>query len=398
MEFRPDPTWAVVTGLGAAYLVFSSGIETRPGSAGVAGMLFALAILVKPTTFAMTGVVFLGCWGARTVLQIIWPQENTPRIVWRAHAIFLGVFLLITLPYLSLNGMHIWNYFWSNSFGANKDVWQHPGDWQEQLLYYLTRGGAKSNIGASGLLVLAPGLVAYGYLLIVQTWRYRMQLVAISLLLVGVYTANVLGNAKTPFLGGAIYGIAYLLAAVCIGEMVRLLLPQFRSTRWVATIVIALMATGGWMLHRWPPYSVWDTGFASNYALSTQAFANHLKHAKAVSETDLVLLTQSGPVVPEVIQGKVLRHNLPFDVQSAAFHPDLVSALPGYPEGTMIVVPEPNAMGTTPVLPIAEQIPTILDTLGRSDQYVQVLSWSTVDGKKVFVWRKGDEVGQGTEP
>ena len=387
MEFRPDPLWAVVTGFGVCWIWMDERATSAPWRSMLAGLLFGAALVIKPTTFAMTVLVFISSWVGRQILTAIFHSQSWKQQAWKMNLGFLMALALMAGPYFLYNGAYVWGYFWDNSFGINKDVWQHPGDLREQITYYLTGGGGESNIGVPGTILLVSGALAGLFWLWKSNWEKRLQLAALFCALFCVYAVNVYGNAKTPFLGGAIYSIAYFFAAACLAHVAT---RMFEGAKWKKyTVYGASLALAGVLLflQTWPPYSVWNRKLAGTYETNTEAFSLLLSRYEEALP-DIVLLTQLGPVVPEALSMQIIDHDWPVRVLSMAFDRDPLKTAKEQEPGTWIVTPEPGTMGTTPHLPIEENLGMFIDWLDTNPEWEVLTRWSTLDGNEIITWVK----------
>ncbi|MCX7414424.1 MAG: hypothetical protein NTW36_13430 [Planctomycetia bacterium] len=223
VEFRPDITWAVVTGFGVVWMVTREQLFRAPPRAAFAGCCMAAALLIKPTTFVMTVLLFGGAAVSRVIPRLSrWQVEEENAVNQRSNPVlglmaFSGVLLALAGPYWWFFGHDIWTYFWVNSFGVNKAVWAYPGTSAQALRFYLTGEAARSNVGYSGWVLALASLTCTVFLFASRTalrWRLAVLLTA----LLASFTINALAEMKSPFLGGAIYGLWLFGTAYAFAE------------------------------------------------------------------------------------------------------------------------------------------------------------------------------------
>ena len=74
VEFRPDIAWAVSIGFGVVFTVTSEEVFQNPRRAALAGLFLALALVIKPSTFVMTLLLYSGAIFSR-VIAAVWKNR-----------------------------------------------------------------------------------------------------------------------------------------------------------------------------------------------------------------------------------------------------------------------------------------------------------------------------------
>ncbi len=169
-DFRPD----IALGFATAAMVwwFSRGLAYGEHRAFTwAGIAFGAALLIKPAFFAHTLALALGLSGIHLLLLVspgVGAQILRPQL--RDLGRFLLIGLLMALPHFAVAGGAIFTYFWSNTQGANSDLWSlsavlSPG---AVALVFL-----KMQVTAGYQLLLAASLVIFGLAWTIYTKNYR---------------------------------------------------------------------------------------------------------------------------------------------------------------------------------------------------------------------------------
>jgi len=139
-EFRPDIALGLTTALMAWFLV-QAALERRPRRAGLAGLMLAASLVVKPTFFAHTLAL---ATGLATALWLAGRYAASPRLEVafpvRLAALFLGIGIAAAFPFYLVNGAEAIGYFWTHTFGAKGGVWIVPrgpqSPWQLLQLFW----------------------------------------------------------------------------------------------------------------------------------------------------------------------------------------------------------------------------------------------------------------------
>lgn len=383
LEFRPDLAWGILVGAMGALLVTKRSVFRSWRTAMCVGLLLAACLLTKPTTFAMTGLIFAG--GTLASFVVGW-FENRSR-VWMGESMrgFLVSVLIagfLVLPYLIYEGAHIWEYFIKNSFGLQKDIWKFSGDWKEQLGFYLTGWGGQSNLGLVGLLLFIWIVLAMMAIALRGTQGDRLRIVFGVILVVCVYAVNTMALAKTPFLGAAIYGSILFLTAWLLGEL-WILFPKFRTNLVVAWWATAFLAC---VFFRWPPVSVLDPELAEFQKSAHREVYGVIQASPNLGSESRVLVLQPGPVIPEVLALWAVRDGKPFRHASGAVISTEQDLLKEFSLAQIVISQNPGLMGAPPYLPVESLLALANTILQEEASFIRLGTYSGSGEGSLYIY------------
>jgi hypothetical protein len=391
VEFRPDIAWAVVTGFGVVWMVTNRTVFRHIGNSIFAGLLFGIALLIKPSTFVMTSLLFSGAIISRFIHSFLNREEKLnqqkKKVVFGVIA-FAASLIVIAGPYYLFFWNETWNYFWDNSFGINKAVWSYKKSTVNSFLFYFAGDGWKSDIRISGSLISLLSLIL-GIRLFRDRPILRWKISMIWLATLATLFVNTIAGMKSPFLGGAIYGIwffgcAYFIAEYYVTTAVRTEggLKLFKRIL-IACCFLTLIS------YSWPRHSNWskDRRGSQNYLNANQFMSHALKlHSDQLPKS--ILFVQTGPVVMEDIGLWFAFHNIQVKLDSAAFCRSEDNFSDKYRINDWIVIQEPKTMGYTPAMPCETLISNFKNILDADENYKIISSTSAMDGKKIWLYAK----------
>lgn len=398
VEFRPDIAWALTTGFGVVFLVTESEVFRDPRKAALAGLWLGLSLLIKPSTFVMTCILYCGAVASR-IIEALWSRGKRQNqngteggkviSLWAGVAFFLLTLLVVAGPYWARYGRTVANYFLENSFGTNKAVWVFVGTTSDSLRYYVTGDGAQCNIGRPGL-ILSFLSVGCFVLLWLKRPEWRWKLFVLVGLMMGALFINTIALMKSPFLGGGIYGLwiqscAFVIAGAypIAGQMM---------SRWGGTWrnwLLWIVAVAALLTYHWPPYSNWgaDRIGDKNYR-DADHFMTHLLEDHARSLPHGILFMQEGPILLENAGLWITMHGKVCAIQNGAFIPNSWGFQHTYPNYDWIVIQEPGVMGAALNMPSEKLLPEYLQILGKDPGVHPIASFTAANGKKVWVYEK----------
>jgi hypothetical protein len=392
VEFRPDIAWAICTGFGVVFLVTADEIFRSPRRAAVAAFFFASALLVKPSTFVMTILLFSGAIASRVAVTL-WEGRlrSSVRSLLLGIFVFVGVVIAVAGPYWWHFGKDAVNYFLENSFGANKAVWIFQGSLSKFLLYYAIGEGARSNVGLSGIIL---SLLSVGclYYLFFRKRKLRWKIISLISLLAAAFLVNTAAQMKSAFLGGGIYGIwlfasAYLIARTCTV----LRTEEVKDRTFWRNILLAstLLAV---IFYRWPSYSDWgrDRVGSSNYREINQKMKSFLdQHADHPPVN--ILFSQAEPIVMEATDLWFAFHHLKVQNGSAAFCRNETEFKQSYPSYDWVVLQECGTMGFAPNMPSEPHLAQFAEVINADTKYEVIKEFGTGNGKKIWIYARKDK-------
>lgn len=391
VEFRPDVAWGLVTGFGVVLIVTSEELFRRPRRAAAAGFVLGLALLVKPSTFAMTFLLFLGAILSRVAGAMgagEW-RRHFPRVIAGAGA-FLATVLVVAGPYGAGFGRHAWNYFMVNSFGANQAIWAFTGNRSDALLYYITGDAGRSNVGKSGSLIALLGLASLIYLAVKKP-KLRWRLAVPPGLCAGALAINTAAPMKSAFLGEGIYGVLFFGCAYLMAAAYEALGPHSRRGRegWRA-LALALVAIIALDKYRWPLCSNFarDKASCENYR-AADAFMRSLLDRHQNSPPLRIYFLQSGPIVCANAGRWCVVRKYKTVVNAGAWLNSEEQFRRLYPRQDWVVLQEPGMMGGTANLPSERLLPRFLEIIKADSNYGVLAEFVAGDGKKAWVYARG---------
>jgi len=395
VEFRPDIAWAVMTGFGVVWIVTPDRLFRRPGAAALAGVFAALAFLIKPSTFVMTTLLFLGAVLSRPLGVLISRKgPGSPVSALPGAAAFLGALLVVAGPYWWRYGNDAWAYFWENSFGANKQIWAYQGSLSESLLFYITGEATRSNVAISGQIIGILALACAVYLVLCRP-ELRWRIFVLFASLAGALLVNTVAQMKSPFLGGGIYGVWLFGSAFLMAETYRTLFDDSRASRagrgWSVALLGACLIAG-LLGYRWPDYSNWgkDRVRCDNYRAANDHMRDLLdRHMDSPPKS--ILFTQAEPIVMEDAGLWFAFHNLSARFGSVALNRTEKEFIDSYPSYDWLVMQEPGVMGFSENMPSEALLPRFLEIVKADPHYRAISEFTSMNGKKVWIFERSGE-------
>ncbi|MGH8475036.1 MAG: hypothetical protein ACRER2_04570, partial [Methylococcales bacterium] len=267
VEFRPDLCWAVVIGFCAVHAITCRDYFSAWRSPILHGLLFGLALLIKPSTFAITLVVFGYSAVSASAIQCMESRANlTIKTILSHIGAAIGLALILATPYWIPYWAKTWHYFWANSFGKNREIWETPGDFWHQANFYFSGPGAQNNLGYPGLVIVALS-VAASFMPAIRSDRIlRARTLALWGVVALSYAINSLAGMKSPFLAGALYGTLIISSAFLLNQAAMIWLASKARSSAALPVVTAILAVTAFSLYHWPDYSAgWHSEFGANH-------------------------------------------------------------------------------------------------------------------------------------
>jgi hypothetical protein len=388
LEFRPDFAWGFfVGGMGVA-LVTSRSIFQSWRKALLLGVLFAASLLAKPSTFAMTGVIFLGGTAASFLIAWVGGRDSKWMLLsvrgWAISVVTAGI---LVLPYILYEGSHIWEYFLINSFGEHKALWKFEGDIRAQMEYYLVGMGGVTSLGSVGWVLLFWTLLGLGAVF----WRGgkedRCRAVFGVLLVFGIYLVNTVATAKSVFLGAAIYGAFLFFSAWLLAEIWKIFVPYRRGTMvaWWASALLALF------LFQWPSYSRVDPGLAAHYRVMHGEAYRLIQNAVKGRSSPRILVLAPGPVIPEVLALWSARDGTPISPQNGGYILSEESLRRQLAAFDIVLSQDPGALGSNAFLPVEEFLPLATRLLDEDPAFERLGTFGCVERGQFYLFGRNDK-------
>jgi hypothetical protein len=353
-----------------------------------------LALLAKPSTFAMTALLFTGACLSRVIGHSFTAHRGeTKGNPWTGVCTLIGALFIVTAPYAYRFGRDAWCYFWDNTFGVNKEIWIYHGTQLESLLYYVSGVSFGSNITTSGMIITLLSLFCSIYL-VIQRPEIRLRIMFLFSCIGSTLLINTLAEMKSPFLGGGIYGVWLFGSAYVIGEacdtFINLSDKPERAAQWkYSTLILCAIFVAAAASYQWPAYSNWKKyrSYSENYRLAD----NHIKKLlddRAENAPKSILFTQAGPIVMENVGLWYSLHNRLVEINSATFCSNDKAFSELYPKYQWVFVQEQEVMGYERNMPSEVLMPRMLNVIKNDDRYHVISEFTALNGKKVWIYAR----------
>ncbi len=243
-NFRPDLACGLVTAALAFYIVREPWLGAGRRRHVLAGLGFALALVIKPTISPVTSLIVVAALGAATLTDVLRDRSRLRlRPIVTAWARCLGTGAVLAAPYYVLAARHLSAYVYRNTFGELKDVWSLRLSGSEQALYYLSGEGGRLML--AGWLYLWLALAA-ATLVIVLVRRDRAAVArapAVAAVIAVSYAAVTLPAHKNPFLGVVLPSLLLFAAIEMMVYLAKTETPKLATAagRWS---LVALLVAG----------------------------------------------------------------------------------------------------------------------------------------------------------
>jgi len=391
VEFRPDLCWATLVGFCAIFGISSRTYFTDWRQPAIHAVLFAVSLLVKPTTFPMTIFVF----GYSVCFQLAMEWHDRKALPWRNILKLMPIYVFVTFviagPYIIFFGSETWTYFREDVFGVNKGLWVYQGDLLHHLGYYLASGAAKSNLGYPGLII--------GCFFLAGTYDAVARRDAAGIRLAGglwgivaaVYLINTLPNLKSAFLGGAFYATLIFSAACLWNNAVTEFLRRHPQSKHLLTAGAIVLMSLSIMLYQWPKHSGrWTSVEGRNFNYVGKSVMNEIARLP-LPQNPMIVFTQTGPIIFENVEIWFLQRGQAVNIINLSFNDNISAFNKILGEADLILVQDPNSMGAFLRLPsesLQEQFRQILSTDPR---FTLVKKLEALDGKNIYIYFKNPQ-------
>ena len=388
-EFRPDLLLGLVTALLAWVLARKPSRHAVP----IAGFLMGMALLVKPTFFAHTLAIAFAAGVAGMVVSRMPSALATDAPKWSARQLVLALLLgcAIAVPYAVIGGKQILGYFWANTYGENRNVWNYAAELPlavvaEQSLPFLFKLGR-----FDGPATCAAAL-SFAFLLAGRRQRPEAWRVAQLLALAGLSAAIiVLGRQRSSYFFATMHWLLFFAALEGYAAFEATTPPasRWRPRTGFAVLLVALaIANGAMTFPLFPDYT--RRGSSWNARIVALVQEDLRRHPVSDPQGPRILVASGGPVnrgsLLWVARGRGLRFVAPEMLMVA----DGVAAQAVARSSDYIVVPRPTIETDDAALPVREiQVPLLRQM--RSDARFQPLSTlAPGDAFEVYANRQRD--------
>jgi hypothetical protein len=290
--------------------------------------------------------------------------------------------------YWAQHAPKILQYFYSNSFGENKDVWVFRGDLYERLFYYLGGAALQSNLGRMFLPLTAVYLAgSLEDIFRGRTLSIRLRGGGMLWMLLGVTVVNAFFSMKSPYLGGSFYGF------IIFGSIwyAKLYLEKMASI-WKAKpgrqlLLCGLLVAGAWTIYEYPAVGQLDPVAAQNQTLVNRKMLEDLEASGSDGVLN-VLFTQGNPVVDPYLEMEFIVRGRTLKRISAAHKRTLTEVIPILKKVEFVVVQDQKIRGAPgDLIPGELWQPELKAYLDQSDSWKLIAEYPMDDGKKVYLFR-----------
>jgi hypothetical protein len=390
VEFRPDVAWGIVVGFGVVLIVTSEKLFRSQRHAFLAGLPLGLALVIKPSTFVMTLLLFGGAITSRIIGAFLEKRLKPERTVALGIFSFLVAALVVAAPYWIFYGKEILSYFLDNAFGVNKSIWIYQGSRHDFLFYYLTGDGWRSAMWYPGTMIGILGIACLIYLSFRRP-DVRWKMASLILLMLGGLAVNSVAQIKSVFLASGLYGTfffsaSYLVASAWVSFDAG---KESRTHSWIKIGLLILLTVAAWSFYHWPDDSDWSGNRleGANYRKAKDFMEASLKkHADDFPKS--ILFMQSGPIIIETTGIYLESVHQRASLNSGAFYGGIDEFRQHYPWTDWIVIPEQGVMGSRLNLPSERLLPECLAILNNDSNFHQLGEFIAANGKKVWIYSK----------
>lgn len=251
-EFRPDPVWGLLVGLGLVINASTDLLAAGRRRLFALGLLFGLAILAKPTAAPASALVLAVAFSVKVFLTLLAVgRPHRPRLVMSAFSTVVGA-LLVVLPYAATNGAAILTYV-TEVMGSDS-VWRTKTSLWGHLSYYLRPDTARLMLGWIWYAFIPAYLLCGALLLRKRDYEGLWSFVALMAAVCTAYAIVSVSGVKSLLIGSLLYGAIIMAFIWCMGKIVVLLRIRPRVVVVVALVVFAFTWTPrAGMVHRSDP-------------------------------------------------------------------------------------------------------------------------------------------------
>ncbi len=390
IEFRPDLMWATLLGGAGVILLGTDRAFLRARYGLLVGAILGIILLVKPSTFAMTLVVFGGCWFLSASRSYLTQATNLKAIL---HSGLLSIIAMLSISgwYWAKHGESVINYFLINSFGAQKDIWVFRGSMSERLGYYFSGAALQSNLGVFffplSLLYLSG---SFSDIFLSKQTSARLRGASFLWMIVCLAVVNAFFTMKSPYLGGSFYGFL-IFGGIWYGvRFLKRILPVIPSSFLLRTTLASLIVTLAWSIRKYPCVGILHKEAASNQLLVNRGLLMDLSRM-IPKEGATVMFTQCNPAVPEFLQAELRARGKPMKfLEFAAMNRTMKAMLETMKDADFVVVQDQKIIGAPGDLIPGEALQPELRQylLSSNDVWSHACDYLLPDGKKVYLFKR----------
>jgi len=320
LEFRPDIACGLATACGAFLLCSPTSLDKIKSRSRLAGFLFGLALLLKPSVFPFT--LFIA--GSAMALNAIQTRKIKPLLqtVWPIA--------LLALLYYPFGFLDIVEYIRNNAFGRDANLWQPARGLYNNLNYYLADPGGDVVLGAE-----FPFLLFVALLGLVLQPRGKWPLL---LIILEAFLVPALNPVKNFFLAATFHCMLLLAALRGISVLLEVIPP--RRPTWLHASALWIILASVAIAWGWRPESA---GIAEidqahrDIQIVDGVFDSIRSNASPGAR---VFLTSSGTVNVDVLRYLSHREGVSFEFSELQRESDPAKYAPAFADADVVVASE----------------------------------------------------------
>lgn len=382
-EFRPDYAVAVFTCL-FVFVAFESiasirnydGLKLR-----LAGVLFGLALLSKPSFFAHTLALGVGVSIMIAMHQLVvnyrhWQQETNRKIL----SILMDFYLpgiVLAAPYYAINWRHVWDYFWIYTRGEKAEIWSFNVGYWGVLKAFTVNGPSSWMI--SSYLFLFSLIVIFSMLFLCykKNWRDLCLLVGLTVIAITSLGIVIYGRHNNPYLGLTYQIMLCCAACYCISSFYR------NNTLCFIFLISSIIVFSVWHMVSVPlpkmvsnQTSLARKGDSANQKI-INVINNHLKEFDSNIASSKVFISFAGEVNASSMQWLSMQQNIPMLFSDLHTTNDMGAYENAISESDFVVVADEDAVGIYRSQPSYAIQKPVLDFLRRHPTLKEIMALKT---------------------
>ena len=292
-EFRPDVAVAILTAMGVVMAVRRSLVSSNFQYRCLVGLVFGLALLVKPTMCVVTGFL----WGFSLGLGILcdWYLYRPEFRKLAASYTQTGLTTVVVAgPYYAWNGLHVFQYIYTNIFGKEAATWQLQATPKQHLLYYLTGPGAVEMLDNSAWVLGAAILVGAIYVLARRDKENLVRMGALTLCMLGALAVPTISACKNGFYGLSFFCLVLFAALLSLREI--FLNPSTVRPVWRCVTILVLVGAATITLLREPHVPMWGLSGDSEIGSSRKTCGDIIAALVAEKQEGTASILTTAPI------------------------------------------------------------------------------------------------------
>lgn len=254
IEFRPDIFCGLITAMIVILIAEKSWLNATIIRYKVLGMLFGLALIIKPVIFPVTGFLLLSA----IILNILTDKflYKTKISFIKAIAkskIFIFYSLIVSLPYYIFGLKDTVKYIYQNQFVDLVKIWgMTPLPFLERINYYLSGQGGAMMMKNWLYLWLFLAIVSCLILIVEKSWKKYARLLSLGVTIFLSYLIVTLSDHKTPFLGVIFDCFLFFTSIQMLIFIIKKTDKLYNYYRYLAAMLVIIFCGYAFYTFEWP--------------------------------------------------------------------------------------------------------------------------------------------------